>query len=143
MPLRQHSPRPSAQKDNELHSLFGLGDRTLSGLLWCIRSLNANHETLLHALFLAQLPIKLHQVLDGSANTDVDEMSATAAHIMEVSWTTSSFPGVSGLKKAKRLVMGQSMTMPLSFYHAKFGKAASKCYNKGIPLSHLIPSPTA
>lgn len=135
--------RTQAEKDNELLSLSGLGDRKPSGLLRHIRSLNADPETLLRALFLAQLPIEVRQVLAGSAITDLDEMAANADRIMEVSQATSGFPGVSNLKKAKRPIAGPSTTTPLCFYHAKFGKAARKCHYKGCPLSHLIPSSTA
>ena len=51
--------KTQAQKDNELLSLSGLGDKKPSALLRHIRSLNADPETLLRALFLAQLPHKV------------------------------------------------------------------------------------
>ena len=95
--LRTALIKAFSKKDNKFLSLSGLG------LLRHIRSLNTDPVTLLHDLFLAQHPIEVRQVLAGSANTDLDEMSSTADHIMEASRTTSSFPGVSGLKKAKRL----------------------------------------
>ena len=42
--------KTQAQKDNELLSLSGLGDKKPSALLRHIRSLNADPETLLRAL---------------------------------------------------------------------------------------------
>ena len=48
--------KTQAAKDAELLSLSGLGDRKPTGLLRHIRSLNADPETLLRAVFLAQLP---------------------------------------------------------------------------------------
>lgn len=132
--------KTQTQKDNELLSLSGLGDRKPSSLLRYIRSLNADPETLLRALFLAQLPIEVRQVLAGSTHTDLDEIATDADRIMEVSRTTSSLPGVLGLKKAKHPSARASATTALCFYHAKFGEAARKCHHKDCPLSHLIPS---
>lgn len=135
--------KTQAQKDNELLSLSGLGDRKPSGLLRHIRSLNADPETLLRALFLAQLPIEVRQVLAGSATTDLDEIAADADRIMEASRTPSSVAGVSVLKQAKHPTPGPPATTALCYYHARFGEAARKCNRKGCLLSHLVPTATA
>ena len=126
--------KTQAQKDNELLSLSGLGDKKPSALLRHIRSLNADPETLLRALFLAQLPTEVRQILAGSAKTDLDELATAADRIMEAS-QTSSLPGISGVDTTRR---GNTLK-PLCYYHAKFGRAARKCNRKGCPLSHLIP----
>ena len=136
--------KTQAQKDNELLSLSGLGDRKPSGLLRHIRSLNADPETLLRALFLAQLPTEVRQVLAGSAHTDLDEMATNADRIMEASRTTSTFAGVSGIRNPGHPTLRPPpTTRALCYYHAKFGEAARKCNHKGCPLSHLIPTATA
>ena len=124
--------KTQAQKDNELLSLSGLGDKKPSALLRHIRSLNADPETLLRALFLAQLPTEVRQILAGSAKTDLDELATDADRIMEAS-QTSSLPGISGVDTTRR---GNTLK-PLCYYHAKFGRAARKCNRKGCPLSHL------
>ena len=78
--------KTQAQKD-EFLSLSGLGDRKPSSLLIHIRLLNADPETLLRTLFLAQLPAEVCQILTGSAKTDLDELAADADRIMEISHT--------------------------------------------------------
>ena len=131
--------KKQAQKD-ELFSLSGLGDRKPSGLLRHIRSLNADPETLLRTLFLAQLPTEVRLVLAGSGETDLDELAADADRILEASrtGTPSSFPGVSGVKNDKRHIPESATNKSLCYYHAKFGEAARKCNRKDCPLSHLV-----
>ena len=63
--------------------------------------LNADPETLLRALFLAQLPTEVRQILAGSAKTDLDELATDADRIMEAS-QTSSLPGISGVDTTRR-----------------------------------------
>ena len=76
--------KTQTQKDNELLSLSGLGDKKPSALLRHIRSLNADPETLLRALFLAQLPTEVRQILAASGKTNLDELAADADRIMEI-----------------------------------------------------------
>lgn len=127
------------QKDNELLSLSGLGDRKPSALLRYIRSLNADPETLLRALFLAQLPVEVRQVLAASTKTDLDELAATADRVMEASQSTPSLSGISGIRSRKDKRPAPSAA--LCYYHTRFGEAARKCNRNNCPLSHLVQPP--
>ena len=72
-------------------------------LLRHIRSLNADPQTLLCALFLTQLPQEVRQILAGSGKTDLDKLAADADRIMEVPLsTTTSFNSISGVGKPPR-----------------------------------------
>jgi hypothetical protein len=112
--------KTQAEKDNELLSLSGLGDRKPSGLLRHIRSLNADPESLLRTLFMAQLPIEVRRVLAGSANNDLDVLASDADRIMEASRADPGLSGISALKKTQH----SSSASLLCFYHIKFGEAA-------------------
>ena len=65
-----------------------------------MESPNANHKTLLRALFLTQLPIKVHHVLAGSPTSDLKDLAKEADAIMEAGSlrpSTVSISGVSGV----------------------------------------------
>ena len=111
--------KKQAQKDNELLSLSGHGETKPSALLRHILSLNIDPEILLRALFLAQLPTEVRQILTGSARTDLDELATDADRIMEAFQTSLSFPGFSGVDTAK-----PDTSKPLCYYHANFGRTA-------------------
>ena len=124
-----------AQKANEFLSLLGLGDRKPSAHLRHICSHNADSERLLCSLFLPQLPTEVHQILTGSAKTDLSNLAADTDHIMEASQTLLSFSRISGVDAATH-----NTSKPPCYYNAKFGRAAQKCNHKGGPLSYLIPA---
>lgn len=73
------------QRDAELLTLSGLGDRKPTGLLRYMRSLNADPQTLMRALFLHQLPSEVRRVLASSNTRDLDELAIAADRIMEAS----------------------------------------------------------
>jgi hypothetical protein len=49
-----------------------------------MRNLNADPATLVKALFLAQLPLEVRQILATSEKTDIKELAREADRIMEV-----------------------------------------------------------
>ena len=119
--------KTQAQKNNKLLSLSNLGDRRPSALLRHIHSLKADSDTLLHALFLAQLPFEVCQILAGSAKTDLNELAADTDHIMEAS-QTSSLPGISGIDTAKC-----NTFKPLCYYHTKLAGQPKYANAKAVP----------
>ena len=137
------------ERDNELLSLSGLGDRKPTGLLRHIRSLNADPETLLRALFLAQLPVEVRRVLAGTGTIDLDELAVKADCMMEAARSDRDM--IRAVKHHPSLSSseGDSRPVPLTvkddicFFHKKFGLAARKCTGKtcrfnGLPATQLI-----
>ena len=131
--------KTQSQKDNELLSLSGLGDRNPSALLRHIRSLNADLGILQQTLFLAQLPQEVRQILAASGKTDLDELATDADRIMDVPLTNRSPHMISGVGSTQRHTQRPpTNNTGLCYYHARFGKAARKCHQKGCPLGHLV-----
>ena len=128
--------KTQTQKNNKLLSLSGLGDRKPSALLRYIHSLNADPKTLLRALFLAQLPTKVRQIL---AETDLDKLATDANRIMEIPPTVTSPHGISGISGTQRRPARSPSKMSLCYYHTRFGRAARKCHQK-CSLGHLVDS---
>ena len=131
--------KTQAAKDMELLSLSGLGDRKPSSLLRHMESLNADPNTLLRALFLAQLLMEVCRVLAGSPTIDLKALAKEADAIMEAGSTGCSATGISALRKPAAL---PTTTTPreLCFYHTKFGKEARKCTQQGCTMGHLVSS---
>ena len=142
--------KSQAQKDAELLSLSGLGDRKPSALLRRIRSLNNDAETLRRALFLAQLPSDVRGVLAGQDIQDLDELVRAADRIIEARQFGSPHavcgmktvdndfvdaPSVSGLRKRSQLLHAASnspkKSSPTSsfvcHFHLTYGPEARKC----------------
>ena len=138
--------KTQASKDMELLSLSGLGDRKPSSLLRHMESLNADPNTLLRALFLAQLPMEVRRVLAGSSTIDLKALAKEADAIMEAGSTGCSATGISAVRKP---TSSSTITTPreLCFYHTKFGKEARKCNQRGCKMGHLVsssaPTPSA
>ena len=76
------------QKDFELLSLDGLGDRRSTALMRKIMALNDDPKTLKTALFLANLPSDLRTVLLSHNLTDLSDIVATANKIWEAQRTS-------------------------------------------------------
>ena len=131
--------KTQASKDMELLSLSGLGDRKPSSLLRHMESLNADPNTLLRALFLAQLPMEVRRVLAGSSTIDLKALAKEADAIMEAGSTGCSATGISAVRKP---TSSSTITTPreLCFYHTKFGKEARKCNQRGCKMGHLVSS---
>lgn len=131
--------KTQTSKDMELLSLSGLGDRKPSSLLRHMESLNGDPQTLLRALFLAQLPMEVRRVLAGSSTTELTDLAKEADAIMEAGSTGFSATGISVVHKPA----SSSTTMTpreLCFYHTKFGKEARKCNQRGCKMAHLVSS---
>lgn len=137
--LLQAFEKSQTEKDQELLNLSGLGDRKPTGLLRHIRSLNADPQTLLRALFLSQLPTEVRRVLAVSSADDLDNIATKADHIMEATAHDHRHVGISAARTVhptrKSSETGRGN---LCFYHANWGQEARKCAHKGCPLSHLV-----
>jgi hypothetical protein len=135
--------KSQAEKDAELLSLSGLGDKKPSALLRKIRSLNSDAETLRRAVFLNQLPVEVQSVLAGQKIADLDELAQAADRIMEVRKPdlTSNTHSISEEKSCAAL--SQESSKPVSSkssvcqYPMKFGLKARKCLN-GCLFSEFI-----
>lgn len=121
------------QRDAELLTLSGLGDRKPTGLLRYMRSLNADPQTLMRALFLHQLPSEVRRVLASSNTRDLDELAIAADRIMEAS--SQNYTETPSCVSAAR----QDTSPQNCYYHNRFGEAARKCRRNGCPLAHLVP----
>jgi len=125
--------KSQAAKDNELLSLAGLGDRKPSSLLRYIESLNADPQTLLRAVFMAQMPTEVRRVLAGSSTTDLHALDADA--IMEANCPFSTT--VSAVTPA-----ATRRDPYLCSYHDRLKRKARNCNRNGCTLSHLVPMRT-
>ena len=76
------------QKDFELLSLDGLGDRRPSALMRKIEALNDDPKTLKRALFLANLPLDIRTVLLSHNPTEMKDLATTADQIWEAQRTS-------------------------------------------------------
>ena len=125
--------RSQAQKDAELLSLSGLGDKKPTAFLRKIRSLNNDAETLRRAVFLSQLPSDVRSVLAGQNITDLDELAQTADRIMEVRQPIPAYESVSAVsqqtRSPKRKIQNSRKddSFPVCFYHSKYGGKARRC----------------
>ena len=77
--------KAQAEKDQEIVNFNGLGDKKPSELLQHMNNLNADPKTLFKALFLAQLPPEVRQILAMSEKTDIKDLVREADRIMKVS----------------------------------------------------------
>ena len=80
--------KTQAEKDQELLSLNGLGDRKPSELLQHMQNLNADPATLFKALFLAQLPPDVRRILATSSKTETADLPLETDRITEVTRLT-------------------------------------------------------
>jgi len=136
------------EKDQELLSLSGLGDKKPTALLRKIRNLNNDAETLRRAIFLNLLPMEARTVLAGQNITDLDELARAADRITEVkrfgcapvvcdtqevnSATTSSKGRSIQMKSTGRNFQEWKKNWTqvpgnLCAFHSYYGKAARKC----------------
>ena len=135
--------KTQAEKDQELLSLNGLGDKKPSELLQHMRNLNADPNTLFKALFLAQLPPDIRRILATSSKTDIAELASEADRIMEVTRLTQetqvnaasmvrgstpkSQPGELRTGPGNRSRTPMIILPGLCKYHSTFGDQARKC----------------
>ena len=141
-----------AEKDQELLSLNGLGNKKPSELLQHMKNLNAESATLFKALFLAQLPPDVRRILATSSKTDIAELASEADRIMEVTRLTQDAQvNAAGTVRGstQRNQPGELRTGPgrsgtpmtklpgLCKYHSTFGDQARKC----TPPCNFQPAP--
>lgn len=131
--------KSQAQKDAELLSLTGLGDKKPTALLRQIRSLNSDAETLRRALFLAQLPAEVRAVLAGQNIDDLDELADCADRIIEARQLESSpvaFAVATGRHRPYQPSTRRAPQPPatqnrsggfICTYHTRFGLRAHNC----------------
>ena len=141
--------KTQTQKDQEVLNINGLGDKKPSELLQHILNLNADPKTLVKALFLAQLPPEVRQILALSDKTDIKDLAKEADRIMEVSQlsnnsqvnSTSGFRNSGGRNPDSRSGgrnpgdqypvsksdQQWSLLPGLCKYHSKFGVQARSC----------------
>ena len=140
--------KTQAQKDQEILNINGLGDKKPSELLQHMNNLNADPKTLFKALFLAQLPPEVRQILALSDKTDIKELAKEADRVMEVSRLSGTSQVFSiGFRKSggrnpdsrsggrnpgdQHPVSKSDQQWPLlpglCKYHSKFGDRARSC----------------
>ena len=128
--------RTQESKDAELLSMTGLGDRTPTGLLRHMRSLNSNPATLFKALWLAQLPPEARRICAASPGTDLDDLAKQADAVVETSRNFNCQVVIAAARTNAQAKFPR--TTELCFFHAKFGKAARKCRGEPCPM-HSLP----
>jgi len=141
--------KTQAQKDQDILNINGLGEKKPSELLQHMNNLNADPKTLFKALFLAQLPPEVRQILALSDKTEIKDLAKEADRIMEVSQlsnnsqvnSTSGFRNSGGRNPDSRSGgrnpgdqypvsksdQQWSLLPGLCKYHSKFGVQARSC----------------
>jgi hypothetical protein len=127
--------KTQSQKDAQLLSLSGLGDKSPSALLRQIRSLNSDAETLRRALFLQQLPMEVRSVLAGLNIDNLDDLAKAADRIVEarqISQDSAVFAVSSSASRTshddrRRPQLDASGDSRICFYHSTYGPRAHKC----------------
>ena len=140
--------RTQGQKDNELLNLTGLGDRTPSGLLRYIRSLNSDPSTLLKAIFVKELPENIRITLAASGENDIDKLAEMADNMYDAAKLQGGLMGVNAVKSSTSQLSSSknknktptSINGDLCFFHARFGSKARKCNKKDCPMQNLVSS---
>ena len=122
--------KTQAQKDQEVLNINGLGDKKPLELLQHIHN---DPATLPRALFLAQLPPEVRQILATSEKTDIKDLAREVDRIMEVSkHSNDSQVNASGELRGRRNPVSKSdqqwaLLPGLCKYHSKFGDQARSC----------------
>ena len=75
--------KTQCQKDAELLSMNGLGDRKPTALLRYINSLNDDPETLKRALFLMNLPVDVRNIIVSQKIESLDELAEAADRVVD------------------------------------------------------------
>ena len=123
--------KSQTQKDNELFSIRGLGDRKPSSLLRKIESLNNDADTLRRAFFLAQLPSQVRAILASQNFADIHELALTADRIVEANNLPQ--PTVNTIDRRKTPTNHVKRSGPVTdqpficYFHKRFGPDARTC----------------
>ena len=161
--------KSQAQKDNELLNLNGLGDRRPTALLRKINALNDDPRSLKRALFLANLPSEIRNILAGQEFRETEDLAEAADRVWESLSATASVRQVQQMPHAnipptcnttveavaplhtKPHNVFKASTTPASavcFYHMKFGSRARNCqpgckFSSCSPRHREAPTPAA
>ena len=159
--------KTQAQKDAELLSLNGLGDKRPTALMRKINALNDDPQTLKRALFLLNLPTEVRRILAGHNLLNLEELAEAADRIWE---SSSSNQGINACDHDKAPLNIEEITtvkdrqhqktlsykphrstgtvgFPQSsspqpfvcFYHTKYGPDAKRC-QPGCSFASLLKS---
>lgn len=126
------------QKDAELLSISGLGDRKPTALLRKIQSLNSDIETLRRAFFLSQLPQYVRIALAAQNISDIEELAKAADRVVEMqNLCSASTLQAAGIRKTASMHQSSPSTdndkptdkssNTVCYFHSKFGTKARKC----------------
>lgn len=145
--------KTQAQRDNELLTLNGLGDRSPSALLRKINALNDDPQTLKRALFLSNLPTDVRSIIAGQEFDDLSKLAEAADRVWEARCTDvhhiaynnelpTPLPVEAVTRRNKpqnprRPTSSTTRTAPVCFYHLRFGPQARKC-EPGCKFSSLL-----
>ena len=144
--------RSQYERDAELLSINGLGDRRPSALMRRINALNDDPQTLKRAIFLANMPSEIRSVLVAQHYTDTEQLSEAADRIWEsrscninhingqhefpastinLNDENNSVNAISAKHKQRRPRQPENTnTSSICFYHTRFGPDARKCEGK-------------
>ena len=137
--------KSQTQKDNELFSICGLGDRKPSSLLRKIESLNNDADTLRRAFFLAQLPSQVRAILASQKFADIHELALTADRIVEANNLPQ--PTVNTINRRKTPTNHVKRSGPVTdqpficYFHRRFGPDARTC-RPGCRFAKLLETTT-
>ena len=137
--------KSQTQKDNELFSICGLGDRKPSSLLRKIESLNNDADTLRRAFFLAQLPSQVCAILASQNFADIHDLALTADRIVEANNLPQ--PAVNTIDRRKTPTNHVKRSGPethkpsICYFHRRFGPDARTC-RSGCRFAKLLQTTT-
>lgn len=145
--------KSQAQKDAELLSISGLGDRKPTALLRKIQSLNTDCDTLRRAFFLAQLPTDVRAVLAANSTTDIEDLAKAADRIIESKTLgphgylnevqeVSAIRDQGVFKPRPTSNFPSSSSSNICYFHSKFGSKARKC-RPGCLFADFCPTPAS
>lgn len=141
--LLQAFGKTQAQKDAQLLSMSGLGDKKPSAFLRQLQSLNSNAETLRRAFFLAQLPAQVRAIVAIQEFANLEELAVAADRIMEANYLSphSNMAAVNTNQRVSSKQTSPKVTGEhhICYYHQHFGVEARKC-NPGCIFAKLLSS---
>ena len=123
------------QKDQELLTMNGLGDRTPSALLRYMDSLNVDASTIKKALFLQQLPVEACTALATSKAQTLEALAKEADKVMESLRTRPTGTPVIGAAAAAPKPHHSHNDKKMCYYHYRFGDKSRTCKGYPCPLA--------
>lgn len=139
------------EKDAELLTMNGLGDRRPTALMRKIQALNDDPTSLKRAIFLTNLPSDIRSILLAQNLTDLDQLAEAADRVWESrasvvrelsssahSEAIESATTIDAISSTSKKSLGNRARKPASkpvqdnaicFYHMRFGMEARKCHS--------------